>query len=152
MNLIHGFSTCICHFYRRPQLWSLKVQSVGIFSRGLEKAVLQWLGSSRDFCVCNSYKPTEGPTHSAAESEHLASRQITFVLKETQTMPILIFFLFTLKLPMLLCRLFTDECFVSSTDNVYQDGDLVISAFLPLYTYQTSQHTEGAESIDVSPR
>uniref|UniRef100_A0ABK0LC79 G-protein coupled receptors family 3 profile domain-containing protein n=1 Tax=Rattus norvegicus TaxID=10116 RepID=A0ABK0LC79_RAT len=63
-----------------------------------------------------------------------------------------IFFFFTLKLPMLLCKLFTSECFVSSIDNVYQDGDLVISAFLPLYTYQTSQHTEGAESIDVSPR
>ncbi|XP_032742924.1 vomeronasal type-2 receptor 116-like isoform X1 [Rattus rattus] len=67
-------------------------------------------------------------------------------------MPTWIFFFFTLMLPMLLCKLLTHKCFLSSIENVYQDGDLVISAFLPLYTYQTSQHTEGAESIDVSPR
>ncbi|XP_032755439.1 vomeronasal type-2 receptor 116-like [Rattus rattus] len=67
-------------------------------------------------------------------------------------MPTLTFFFFTLELPMLLCNLFAPECFVSFLDSVYQDGDMVVSTFLPLYTYQTSQHTKGAENIDVSPR
>lgn len=65
-------------------------------------------------------------------------------------MPTLIAFFFILRFPVLLCELVTPECLDPMFDNVYQDGDMLISAFLPIYTYQTTQHTGGADNIDVS--
>ncbi|ERE73250.1 vomeronasal type-2 receptor [Cricetulus griseus] len=41
---------------------------------------------------------------------------------------------------------------MSWTDYVCQDGDMVISAFLPLYTFQTSQHRKGPEATRIHPR
>ncbi|XP_032755269.1 vomeronasal type-2 receptor 116-like, partial [Rattus rattus] len=35
-------------------------------------------------------------------------------------------------------------------DNVWKDGDMLISVFLPMYSYLTAQHTEGPDSITVS--
>lgn len=67
-------------------------------------------------------------------------------------MPTLISFFLTLKLSMLLCNLVMPKCFTSLADNVYQDGDVVISVFLPLYTYQTSPHAEGPESTEINQR
>ncbi|XP_040594426.1 vomeronasal type-2 receptor 116-like [Mesocricetus auratus] len=58
----------------------------------------------------------------------------------------------TLKRPMCLCKLINSGCPASLKDNVYQDGDMVITAFLPLYTYQTAPHSEGPESTDIYPR
>ncbi|XP_051034757.1 vomeronasal type-2 receptor 116 [Phodopus roborovskii] len=78
---------------------------------------------------------------------HIASLKVPFVIRKTLTMLTLISFFLTLKFPVGLCNL--ANCFVSLEDNVYQDGDMVISAFLPLYTYQTSPYTEGPESTDI---
>ncbi|XP_040595091.1 vomeronasal type-2 receptor 116-like [Mesocricetus auratus] len=67
-------------------------------------------------------------------------------------MTFLIYFFLTLKLTMLPCELKFESCLVSLADNVYQDGDIVISAFLPLYTYQNLQHSRGPENTDVNTR
>ncbi|XP_034377826.1 vomeronasal type-2 receptor 116-like [Arvicanthis niloticus] len=66
-------------------------------------------------------------------------------------MPTWISFFLMLKLSMLQYNLVTPRCFISLTDNVYQDGDMVINVFLPLYTYQT-KHTEGTENPDIHLR
>ncbi|XP_028622545.1 vomeronasal type-2 receptor 116-like [Grammomys surdaster] len=63
-------------------------------------------------------------------------------------MPTLISFFLMLKLSMLWCYLVISRCLISLTDNVYQDGDMVINVFLPLYTYQTKL-TEGTENTDI---
>ncbi|KAH0521275.1 Vomeronasal type-2 receptor 116 [Microtus ochrogaster] len=62
----------------------------------------------------------------------------------------LISFFLTLNLLMLQCNFGIPRCLYSWTDNVYQDGDMVISAFLPLYTFQTSPNSEGSESTHIS--
>ncbi|XP_051034751.1 vomeronasal type-2 receptor 116 [Phodopus roborovskii] len=64
----------------------------------------------------------------------------------------LVFFFLTLKFTILLCELNFESCLESIIDNVYQDGDMVISAFLPLYTYQSLQHRSGPENTDVNTR
>ncbi|XP_005081391.2 vomeronasal type-2 receptor 116-like [Mesocricetus auratus] len=67
-------------------------------------------------------------------------------------MSTLIYFFLTLKLPVLLCKLVFPGCPVSWTDYVCRDGDLMISAFLPLYTHQTSQHSKGPEDTIIHPQ
>ncbi|EDL83558.1 rCG64170, partial [Rattus norvegicus] len=64
----------------------------------------------------------------------------------------LIPYFLTLTLAMLLCNLVLPKCSISLTENVYKEGDMVLNFFLPLYVYQTSQHTEGAESTHIYPR
>ncbi|XP_034377830.1 vomeronasal type-2 receptor 116-like [Arvicanthis niloticus] len=59
-------------------------------------------------------------------------------------------FFLMLKLSRLQCNLDMPRCLISLTDNVYQDGDMVINVFLPLYTYQTKR-TEGPENTDIHP-
>ncbi|XP_028622433.1 vomeronasal type-2 receptor 116-like [Grammomys surdaster] len=66
-------------------------------------------------------------------------------------MPTLISFFLILKLSMLQCSLDMSRCLKSMANNVYQDGDMVINVFLPLYTYQT-KHTEGPENTNIHLR